>query len=214
MACGTHEESVHLAWQLDWSTFLSDTFLDPALSTPPRLGHRGPERASAAIAEVMQDQNQRYPWPMAPMGSVQLAWKLDWSTFLSDTFLDPASSTHPRLASTRALGPRACKCGDGDSRSDARSKSAVPMINALSMINSDRINALSVVVHADPFLRKHGGARLHCDGAWQSRLPPHSGERRTRSRCAGAAQHHLSSIEAAAPCAWPVHINLRTWCIR
>ena len=122
--------------------------------------------------------------------------------------------TPSSLASTRALWPRACKCGDGDSRSDARSKSAVPMINALSMINSDRINALSVVVHADPFLRKHGGARLHCDGAWQSRLPPHSGERRTRSRCAGAAQHHLSSIEAAALCAWPVHINLRTWCIR
>ena len=150
--------------------------------------------------------------PLARSPCPCVAWQLDWSTFLSDTFLDPASSTHPRLASTRALGPRACKCGNN--RSDARSKSAVPMINALSMINSDRINALSVVVHADPFLRKHGGARLHCDGAWQSRLPPHSGERRTRSRCAGAAQHHLSSIEAAAPCAWPVHINLRTWCIR
>ena len=90
--------SVHLAWQLDWSTFLSDTFLDPALSTPPRLGHRGrPERASAAIAEVMEEQNQRYPWPVAPMGSVHLAWQLDWSIFLSDTFLDPPPSTPPRL---------------------------------------------------------------------------------------------------------------------
>ena len=30
--------SVHIAWQLDWGTFLSDTFFDPAPPAPPCMG--------------------------------------------------------------------------------------------------------------------------------------------------------------------------------